>query len=242
VDDQVGDPPAPKILGLLAEDPAAYARAHDAVLVDFVAPRSDRMSAREWLETTAAIEGCTPREATAITDTLLGQIGAPQGKSAGMGALSPMHRAGIALAEAAVVAWAHHVSLVVVPSPPVPWPARNDVRRLALAMLAGIDVALHAREAWELLPLVPHHALIDARGEPVAKKHDGRAFVTRVYGSGDPYAAWRTALEARGVAIEGGPISHVLRVPEGVGAREILADAFETGVDVLEVRGLFEAR
>lgn len=34
----------------------------------------------------------------------------------------------------------------------------------------------------------------------------------------------------------GGPIAHVLTAPESIGAREVLAAAYDAGIDVLEVR------
>jgi hypothetical protein len=229
----------PRVVGLVADSAQAYAERRGALAIAFDATRDGATRVRDWLETACAIEGCSAKEARSLTDTLLRQLGFPVASTPSIGSLPPVPRVALALAEAAIATWARRSSLVVVPAPPLPWPARNDARRLALDLFAGVEVVLHAREAWELAHLVPADALIDERDRPLVRA-DARAIVARVYGSGKPYATWLAALEALGVAVEGGPIAHVLRAPEGVGVREILGAAYDAGLDLLEIRELLD--
>lgn len=230
-----------RVLGLIADDPRAYASAHGAVLVDFAAPREARTDVRSWLEAAAAIEGCSAREARALVDAILSKAGLAATAGAPVSALSPVLRAVLAIAEAAILAHRHPGSLtVVVPEPPVAWPTRNEIRRLATTLCAGCEVVLHAREAFELVPLVGVDFVVDESGGSIAPPAGMRSIHTRVFGAGEALEGWRAALEKLGVQIAGGPIAHVLAAPEGVGPREILAAAHEAGLDVLEVRDAFE--
>lgn len=230
----------PRVIGLVAESARAYADRRGALEIAFDAPRGGAMRAREWLESAASIEGCSPDETRALCDTLGRQLGLPPGSTALVTALPQPQRLALALAEGAIATWAQRLPLVVVPAPPLPWPTRHELRRLALELFAGVEVVLHARDAWELAPLVPREALVDEHDRALAEAQ-GRAIVTRVYGSGEPYAAWLAALDALGVSVEGGPIAHVLRAPDGVGVREVLAAAYDAELDLLEIRELLDA-
>lgn len=232
--------PPPRVLGLVAESSRAYALRRGALEIAFDAPRGGSVRAREWLETAAAIEGCSPGETKALCDTLARQLGMPPGTTALVTALPPVQRLGLALAEGAIATWAQRLPLVVVPAPPLPWPARHELRRLALELFAGVEVVLHARDAWELAPLIAREALVDEHDRPLADAQ-GRSIVTRVYGTGEPYVAWLAALEALGITVEGGPIAHVLRAPEGIGVREVMAAAYDANLDLLEIRELLDA-
>lgn len=233
-------PAAPRVVGLVADSAVAYVERRGAFAITFDAPRGGAMRLREWLETVAAIEGCTPAEARALCDTLLRQLSLPTALTPLVSSLPATHLTAVALAEGAIATWAQRLPLVVVPAPPLPWPARNDLRKLAMELFAGVEVVLHAREAWELAHLVPREALVDEGDRPLVPER-GHAIVTRVYGSGEPYAAWLTAIEALGVTVDGGPIAHVLRAPDGVGVREILAAAYDAELDLLEIRELLDA-
>lgn len=232
--------PPPRLLGLVAESSRAYAARRGALEIAFDAPRGGSLRARDWLEAAAAIEGCSPEESKSICDTLARQLGLPLGTTVLVSALPIAQRLALALAEGAIATWAQRLPLVVVPAPPLPWPARHELRRLALELFAGVEVVLHARDAWELAPLIAREALIDEQDRPLAEAQ-GRAIVTRVYGTGEPYVAWLAALEALGVTVEGGPIAHVLRAPDGVGVREVLAAAHDADLDLLEIRDLLDA-
>ncbi len=232
--------PPPRVVGLVAESARAYAERRGALAIDFDAPRGGTLTVRAWLESVAAIEGCDQRESRALCDTILPQLGQPLASTPPVNALPPGPRVALALAEGAIATWAQRLPLVVVPAPPLPWPARNELRRLALELFAGVEVVLHAREAWELAPLVGPQALVDETGTPLHRR-EGRAIMARVYGAGAPYAAWLAALAALGVLVEGGPVAHLLRAPEGVGVREVLAAAYDVELDVLEIRELLDA-
>jgi hypothetical protein len=236
----VTEPPT-HVLGLVVDDPVAWAEARSAVLVSFDAPRGGRVDTRTWLETAAAIEGKSRSEARALAEDLSQVAGLLPPTPPMIGSLGVTHRASLAIAEAAVqVRCADRELMVVVPEPPVAWPLRTDLRRLATRLLAGAEVVLHAREAWELTPLVAVEFIVGADGLSFVPPPGARSIVTRVFGVGEPYAAWRTALEALGVQIAGGPIAHMLSVPDGIGPRHVLAAAYEAGLDVLEVRDVFE--
>jgi hypothetical protein len=229
------------VLGLVADDPVAWAQARDAVLVSFDAPRGARVETRMWLETAAAIEGKSRAAARAIADDLLQVAGLLPPTPSMIGSLGPAHRVALAIAEAAVqVRCAEGEITVLVPEPPLAWPLRTELRRLATRLLAGAEVVLHAREAWELTPLVPVEFIVGADGLSFVPPPGARSIVTRVFGVGEPYVAWRAALETLGVQIAGGPIAHMLSVPNGIGPRHVLAAAYEAGLDVLEVRDVFE--
>jgi len=231
----------PRLIGLVTEDVRGYAASRNAEIVAFDAPRGARVSLREWLRTVAAIEGRSARESAALADAMIARaalgVGAPQL----VGALHAGQLAALAIAEIAIaIADDPSQHVVVVPQPPIPWPYRNEVRRLAAALLAGAEVVLHATAAWELLSLVEADFIVDGSGQSIAPPPRARTVLARVYGTGAPYDAWRAALEATGVIVAGGPISHVLAVPEGMSAREVLAAAYDAGLDVLEVRDAFE--
>jgi len=199
------------------------------------------MTPRGWLETVAAIDGRSKRDAVALVDAVLRRAGLSSLANAPISGLPPFGRAALAVAEVAV-AIAHDPSEheVVVPEPPLPWPHRHELRRLASELLAGAKVLLHARDENELAQLVPREAILDARLGGHGVVHDGaRSVLVRVYGWGEPYETFRRVLDERGVTIAGGPIAHVLSVPEGFGPREVLAIAFDAGLDVLEVREAF---
>jgi hypothetical protein len=230
----------PRLIGLVAEDIGPYVARRNAEVVAFDAPRGARLSPRQWLETVAAMEGMSRRPAAALVTAVLERSGLPTGGT--IAALVPLQRAVLAIAEAAVVIARDPSShIVVVPQPPAPWPYRNDLRRLAASLLSGAEVVLQARGAWELLPLVEPDFIVDASGCSIAPPEGKRALLVRVFGEGEPYRAWRTALEVLGVLVAGGPIAHVLAAPLGVGPREVLAAAHRSGLDVLEVRDAFES-
>jgi hypothetical protein len=230
-----------RVLGLVADDPRAYASAHGAVLVDFGATREARTDVKSWLEAAAAIEGYAPREAKALVEVIVAKSGLGPFVTGWVSALTPPARVVLALAEAAVIAHRHGAEItVVVPEPPIAWPQRNEVRRLAVSLFAGCEVVLHAREAFELVPIVGVDFVVDESGGSIAPPTGMRSIHTRVFGAGEAYEAWRAALGELGVQIAGGPIAHVLAAPEGVGPREILAAAHKAGLDVLEVRDAFE--
>lgn len=229
-----------RVLGLIADDPRTYASTHGALVIDFHAPREARTSVRSWLESTAAIEGCSPRESHALVDATLAKSGLSAVASNAVSSLPAYMRALLALCEAAIVAHRNADLVVVVPEPPIPWPTRGDLRRLATTLLAGCEVVLHAREAFELVPLVGADFVVDESGGSIAPPAGTRSILTRVFGVGDAYEGWRKALDELGVQIAGGPIAHVLAAPTGVGTREILAAAHRAGLDVLECRDAFE--
>ncbi len=233
--------PTPRLIGLVTDDARTYAANRRAELVAFEAERGPRMTTREWLRTVAAIEGRTGQEASALADAVLARAGLGPGAPQTIGALHAQQLAALALAETAVIIAKEPAAfVVVVPQPPIPWPYRNEIRRLAASMLAGAEVVLHAYAAWELLPLVEHDFIVNASGGAIAAPPGHRTVMARVYGTGAPYEAWRAALEATGVLVAGGPIAHVLAVPEGMGPREVLAAAHDAGLDVLEVREAFD--
>ena len=230
-----------RVLGLVADDPRAYASAHGALLVDFDAPREARTDVRSWLEAAAAIEGYSAREGKALVDAIVTKAGLVAVASGWVSALGPPARAVLAVAEAAVVAHRHGGEItVVVPEPPIAFPARNELRRLAASLCAGCEVVLHAREAFELVPIVGVDFVVDESGGSIAPPVGMRSIHARVFGAGEAYEGWRAALTKLGVHIAGGPITHVLAAPEGVGPRQILAAAHEAGLDVLEVRDAFD--
>lgn len=231
----------PRLIGLVTDDVAAYVRSRNAECVDFEARRGARVSPRQWLSTAAAIAGRSARDAASLADALLARAGLGIGAPVTIGALAPHQHAALAIAEVAVVIADDPTSaVVVVPQPPMPWPQRNDVRRLAAALLSGAEVVLHAFVAWELLPLVEPDFIVDRSGGSIAPPEGTRTLLVRVFGVGAPYDAFRAALEAKGIMIAGGPIAHVLAAPKGIGPTEVLAAAFEAGLDVLEVREAFE--
>ena len=221
--------------GLLAEDPVAWARGKNAELVDFHAARGGRLTPSAWLEAVAAIEGRPPRDAAALVDAVLRRSGLSSLSKSSIAGLPPFARAALAVAEVAIaIAGAAEPPDVVVPEPPLSAPHRHELRRLACELLRGATVWLHARDAQELAALLPREAILDAAA---GVRHPGtRAVLVRVYGWGEPYEAFRKGLDHAGVVIGGGPIAHVLTVPDGFGPREVLALAFEAGLDVLEVR------
>ncbi|GAC1354594.1 MAG: hypothetical protein NVSMB47_07970 [Polyangiales bacterium] len=229
------------MLGLIADDPRGYTAAHDAWLVDLVAPRGERVAVRSWLRAAAAIEGFSSNEGAALVEVLLAKSGLLPAALTTVDALGLHGRALVALVEAALVAHrSQHATTIVVPEPPIAWPARTELRRAAMTLLAGAEVVLHAREAWELVPLVGADFIVDETGGAIAPPQGARSILTRVFGTGAPYEAWLAALATMGVQVAGGPIAHVLAAPSGVGPREILGAAHRAGLDVLEVRDAFE--
>jgi hypothetical protein len=237
------EPSVPRVAGdllrgLVSEDPVAWARRRGAELVEFGASRGARMTPRAWLATAAAIDGRSRRDAAALVDAVLRRAGLSSLANAQISGLPSFGRAALAVAEIAVaIARAPSEHEVVVPEPPLPWPHRHELRRLATELLSGATVILHARNVGELADLVPRESIIDTA---TGAAHEGpRSVLVRVYGWGEPYETFRRALDERGVTIAGGPIAHVLSVPEGFGAREVLALAFDAGLDVLEVRAAF---
>jgi hypothetical protein len=223
--------------GLVVDDPVAWARKRGAELVDFAAPRGPRMTSRAWLETVAAIDDRRKRDGAALVDAIVRRAGLSAFANVAISSLAPFARAALAVAETAVaIARAPEKYDVVVPEPPIAWPHRHDLRRVAVELLAGANVFLHARDAAELAPLIDRAAIVDGAGRALAPSGGQRALIVRVYGWGEPYDAFRKALDALGVTVAGGPIAHVLTAPEAVGAREVLAAAFDAGLDVLEVR------
>lgn len=221
------------VRGLLAEDPATWARQNGALVVDFGATRGARMTPRAWLETVAAIDGRPHRESVALVDAVLRRAGLSSLANGAIGVLPAFGRAALAVAEVAV-AVTGRAQEVLVPEPPLPWPHRHELRRLALELLAGTPVVLHTRDPMELTSLVARDAVIDVA---VGAAHPaGPSVLVRVYGWGEPYEAFKRGLDERGVTITGGPIAHVLTGPDGFGPREALAIAYEAGLDVLEVR------
>ncbi|MBI2393480.1 MAG: hypothetical protein HYV09_28120 [Deltaproteobacteria bacterium] len=223
--------------GVVVDDALGWGLRRGAEVVDFAAPRGPRMTPRSWLGTVAAIDGRARRDADALVDAILRRAGLSVLANAPLSGLPPFARAALAVAEVAVaIAGAPSEHEVVVPEPPLPWPHRHELRRLAADLLAGARVILHARDAAELSQLVERDAILEgAAGVP----HAGRSILVRVYGWGEPYEAFKRALEERGVTIGGGPIAHVLGAPDGFGPREVLAAAYEAGLDVLEVREAF---
>lgn len=224
-----------ELRGLVGEDVAAWASRNGAAVVDFHALRGPRMTARAWLEAVASIDGRSKRDGAALADTILRRSGLAAFATAPFSALHPHARAAVAIAEQAVAAAGLADVTIVVPEPPLPWPQRHELRRLALEVLAGANIVLHARDAAELAPLMPRESIAEA-GVALQSKEGERAIVVRVFGSGEPYASFRAALEALGATISGGPIAHVLTAPVAVTPREVLAAAFDAGIDVLEVR------
>lgn len=225
-----------ELRGLVAEDAASWARRNGAELVDFNALRGLRMTARTWLETVASIDGRSKRDGAALVDTTLRRAGLAAYANAAFSSLTPFSRCAVAVAEQAVALAGVHEPTVVLPEPPLPWPHRHELRRVAIEVLSGTKLVIHARDAVELAPLMPRDSLVDAGGRTLAGKDGQRAIVLRVYGWGEPYRAFRAALEGLGVTIAGGPIAHVLAAPPEVTPREVLAAAFDAGIDVLEVR------
>lgn len=230
-------PRTDRLRGLIAEDPAAWARGHGAELVAFDAPRGDRVTVRAWLLATAAIDGRSSRDAGALVDAVLRKAGLEPYARATMAQLAPFTRAAVAVAEIAVaIAGREASSQVVVPAPPLAWPERHELRRLATWLLAGAAVVLHAFDAVELAPLVAREAIVDAAGRALWPAEGRRVILARVYAWGEPYDAFRAALDALDVKVDGGPVAHVLDAPSSITPRHVLAAAYDAGVDVLEVR------
>ena len=225
-----------ELRGLTGDDFAGWARRNDAELVDFHAIRGSRMTARVWLETVASIDGRSKRDGFAVVDAILRRSGLAAFATAPFTSLTPFARVSIAVAECAVGIAGQTGARVVLPEPPLPWPHRHELRRMAIELLANADLWIHACDAAELAPLMPRESITDASGVSLAAADGQRAIVLRVYGSGEPYLAFREALEGLGVSVAGGPIAHVLSTPPGVTPREVLALAFDAGIDVLEVR------
>ncbi len=236
------------VLGLVADDPLAYARARGALCVAYDVTRAPLLTPRAWLAQVASIEGRSSDDADGLADALTREAGLlPPGAGANLASLDAWHRTLLSLAEAAVQARARPCVngsfeiTVVVPEPPLAWPVRTDARRAAVRLLAGTEVILHAREAWELAPHVERDFIVGESGASFVPPDGSRSLLTRVYGSGEPYRAFREALDSLGVEVQGGPIAHVLCVPKGVGPREVLAAAYGVGLDILEVRDVFDA-
>lgn len=224
-----------ELRGLVGEDVAAWASRHGAALVDFNAVRGARMTPRAWLEAVASMDGRGKRDGAALADTVLRKSGLAAFANAPFSSLNPFSRAAMAVAEQAVAVFGDADATIVVPEPPLPWPQRHELRRLALEVLAGGKIVIHARDAVELAPLMPRDAILEA-GVALQSKDAERSMIVRVYGWGEPYDAFRASLEALGIKIAGGPIAHVLTAPTAVTPREVLAAAFDAGIDVLEVR------
>ncbi|MGZ3448083.1 MAG: hypothetical protein ACXVEF_00705 [Polyangiales bacterium] len=225
----------PSVKGLVVDDPAGWARRNQAEIVAFAAPRSAKLGPRAWLAAASAMEGRSARETDALVDAILRRAGLSAYGQTPMTSLPPLQRAALAIAEVAVSVAARDAT-VVVPEPPVAWPQRHEVRRLAVTLLSTTKIVLHAREAWELAALVEPHEVTDGEGRALGDASGLRAIVARTYGEGEAYEAFRRALDDAGVRVEGGPIAHVLAVPSGFGVREVLAAAHDAGLDVLEVR------
>lgn len=224
--------------GLLGGDPVAWARTHGAELVDFGADRAGTATLRDHVRATLAMEQGAAGIG-AMADQLLRR--ARLGHLAGtrVDRLSAPARVVLALVEAAAgAAFAPRAHAVVVPEPPIPWPARHEVRLAAMQLLRG-DLVLHATDLSELLPLVPPDAIETTDGVRATAADPRGVLVVRVFAVGAPYEAFCAALRARGVRIEGGPVAHRLEGPVGFSARDVLAVAHETDVDVLEVRPAF---
>ena len=203
------------VSGLVVDDPIAWAKRRGAEIVEFAAPRGPRLTARAWLETVAAIDDRSKRDGAALVDAILRRAGLSAYAKVAISSLGPASRVALAIAETAVaIARAPEKHDVVVPEPPIPWPQRHEVRRLALELLAGANVFLHARDAAELAPLMERSAIVDSGGRALAPAAGQRAIVVRVYGWGEPYDAFRKALDELGVTVAGGPIAHVLTAPE----------------------------
>lgn len=226
---------AMELRGLVTEDVAAWAAKNGGELVDFHAPRGPRMTARTWLGTVASIDGRSKRDGSALVDAVLRRSGLSAYGNAPFSGLSPFSRAALAIAEAAVAIAGREAVTVVLPEPPLPWPHRHEVRRLAIDVLSAAKLVLHSRDAAELAPLMPRDSIVEA-GVALKTAADERSIIVRVYGWGEPYDAFRKALIELGVTIAGGPIAHVLTAPTAVTPREVLAAAYDAGIDVLEVR------
>lgn len=219
--------------GIVVDDPAAFAKRNGADVVAFGATRSPKLGPKAWLTAASAMEGRGARESDALVDAILRRAGLSTYAVTPITSLPPLAKAALAIAEIAVTA---PTSMVVVPEPPIAWPQRHEVRRLAVTLLASATVVLHAREAWELAALVAPHEVTDGEGHALGDASGQRSIVARTYGGGEAYDAFRAALEGAGVRVEGGPIAHVLAVPAGFGVREVLAAAHDAGLDLLEVR------
>jgi hypothetical protein len=224
-----------ELSGLVGEDAVAWASRHGASLVDFSATRGARMTPRGWLEAVASMDGRGKRDGAALADTMLRKSGLAAYANAPFSSLNPYSRAAVAVAEQAVALSGVAGATVVLPEPPLPWPERHELRRLAIELLAGSKVVIHARDAAELAPLMPRDSIVEA-GVALQNREGERSMILRVYGWGEPYEALRAALEALDVKIAGGPIAHVLTAPTAITPREVLAAAFDAGIDVLEVR------
>jgi hypothetical protein len=218
--------------GIVVDDPAAFAKRNQADIVAFAATRSSKLGPKAWLAAASAMEGRSARETDALVDAILRRAGLSAYAVTPITSQPPLAKAALAIAEIAVGA----PKMVVVPEPPLAWPQRHEVRRLAVTLLASATVVLHAREAWELAALVAPHEVTDGDGRALGDASGLRSIVARTYGAGEAYEAFRAALEGAGVRIEGGPIAHVLSVPAGFGVREVLAAAHDAGLDLLEVR------
>ncbi|MBK7397497.1 MAG: hypothetical protein IPJ34_14685 [Myxococcales bacterium] len=224
-----------RMRGLVGGDPIAYAHAHGAEVVDFAAERQGQLSVYDHVRATLAMEPGA-KGIGAATDVLLRRARMQHLAKTRVDLLTHPARLALALVEvAAGSAFAPRTTPVVVPEPPLPWPARHELRLVAMTLLGGGEVILHATEMAELLPLVPEGAIETTEGLR-ATAGESNTLLVRVFATGAPYEAFRAALDARKVKVEGGPIAHRLSVPYGFTARDVLAIAFETEVDVLEVR------
>lgn len=225
-----------ELRGLIGDDCVGFARRNEAELIDFQALRGPRMNARVWLETVASMDGRSKREGAALADAVLRRAGLSAFAAAPFSSLTAFARAAVAVAECAVAVAGRTDARVVLPEPPLPWPLRHELRRVAAELFTDATVWIHARDGAELAPLMARDSIVNSSGISLAPGPGRRSIVVRVYGSGEPYTAFAAALEGLGVAIAGGPVAHVLSAPESVTPRDVLAAAFDAGLDVLEVR------
>ncbi len=224
-----------RVRGLLGGDPIGYARAHGAEVVLFEAERGGTAKVRDHVRAALAMEGHTDGLTLAV-ETLLRRARLANVADTRLELLTPLARYSVALVEVAAGAVFEPLRVpVVVPEPPLPWPIRHELRLVALSLFGAGDVVLHAYELEELLPLMKEDAIETMDGLR-ATAGDGNTLLVRLFATGAPYEAFVAALKASRVKLEGGPIAHRLEVPYGFTARDVLAIAHETEVDVLEVR------
>ena len=224
----------PTISGLVRAEPHVHAARIGATVVDFDAHRGDPLTPRRWLETVVAFDGASQEGCRQVARMTLERSGLNALADLPLSRLSPFQRASLAIAEVAARSIAR-VASVVVPAPPFPLPARTDLRRLAVALLNGRDVVLHADDPSELSPLLGRAAIVDGEGRSAVVRAGVQTFAMRVWATPEPYLAWRAAVEALGATLEGGPVAHLLSLPEGTHAHMLLAAAHVHDVDVLEM-------
>lgn len=220
--------------GLVRADPTTHARASGAMIVRFDALRAAPLTPRRWLETVAAFDGASSQGCRDVAARLLDRAGLQTLADRPLDALSAFQRCSLAIAEVAARSIGA-VPSVVVPSPPMPLPARRDLRVLAIALLHGRDVVLAADDASELSGLVAPDAIVDGDDRAIAAAEGASTVAMRVWAPDAAFSAWIEAISSAGAKVEGAAHACLIRLPATLTPSALLAAAHDHDVDVLEL-------